>query len=143
LVEEPWSLLGKWFEDLKEAVNATGTIKRPLRRPEYTGSLASLGYAIKSEFKQRENYLKTPNPATGRAAHFNTREKKLPNDHWLSLMLFLDRIGLEGRLINHNAIACNSRGQPRVVMGEPPNAGMAGKKRLRVKGLLKGFNRRF
>jgi hypothetical protein len=143
LVEEPWSLWGNWFEDLKKAVNSSGVIKRPLRRKVYTGNLAMLGYAIKSEFKQRENYLKTPNPATGRAAHFNTREKKLPNDHWLSLMLFLDRIGLEGRLINHNAIACNSRGQPRVVMGEPPNAGMAGKKRLRVKGLLKGLQRRF
>jgi hypothetical protein len=143
LVEEPWSLWDGWFEDLKSAVNSSGVIKRPLRRQVYTGSLAMLGYAIKSEFNQHESYRKTPNPLTGRNPHLNTRDKKLRNDRWLQLQLFLDRIGLEGRLINHDAICCNSRGQPRVVMEKASNVVTAGKKRLCVKGLLKGVKRRF
>jgi hypothetical protein len=143
LIEEPRTLWGNWFEDLKIAVNASGAIKRPLRRKVYTGSLAMLGYAIKNTFNQHQSYLKTPNPVTRRNPHLNTRDKKLRNDRWLQLQLFLDRIGLEGRLINHGAIACNSRGQLRVVMEDGSSALMAGKKTLRVNGLLKGLKRRF
>ena len=94
--EPPPTLFGDWFEDLKSAVDATGTISRPLRRKVYTGNLAMLGYAIKNEFNQRESYLKSTDSLTGRNAHMNTREKKLRNDPWLNLVLFLDQIGLEG-----------------------------------------------
>jgi hypothetical protein len=101
---------GDWNEPLKELINPSRSIQKPVRQSEFNGSKAQLAYAFKNEFKQRNSYIKSSNPL--RNPHKNTREKKLSRDHWLSLMRFLDRIGLEGRLINHNAIYSDAKGLP-------------------------------
>ena len=72
----------------------------------------------------------------------NTREKKLRGDLWLKLMLFLDHIGLEGRLIEHNALSFNSQGWPQVTLGRVPNTNGLGQSANRSKSPLKrSFNR--
>jgi hypothetical protein len=98
LIEKP---KGTWQKRLKPLINSSGEIKKPLFKRKYISSHAQLAYAIKNEFIQRESYIKSNNP--DRNPHMNTREKKLRGPPWLKLMVFLDRIGLQGRLIDHNA----------------------------------------
>jgi len=117
LIEKP---KGNWEERLKPLINSSGAIKKPLFKRKYASSQAQLAYAIKNEFIQRESYLKSKN--ADRNPHMNTREKKLRGDPWLKLMVFLDRIGLEGRLIDHNALSFNSQGLPQVSLGGIPSA---------------------
>lgn len=117
LIEKP---KGNSSDDLKALINSSGAIKTPLKKSKYTSSQAQLAYAIKNKFIQRELYIKSTNP--DRNPHMNTREKKLRGDPWLKLMVFLDRIGLEGRLIDHNALSFNSQGLPQVSLGGFPNA---------------------
>lgn len=97
-----WLLLekpeGKWEKHVKALINSSDVIKRPIKKPDYIGSKAQLAYAIKNEFNRRETYLKSS--SQNRKPHLNTRDKKLRGDLWLKLMVFLDRIGLEGRLID-------------------------------------------
>ena len=104
---------------LKPLINSSGAIMRPLNKSNYTGSYAQLAYGIKNEFVKRESYLKSTNP--DRDPHDDTRGKELPADPWLKLMVFLHRIGLEGRLIDHNAICFNATGLPQVTLGGWPN----------------------
>ena len=136
LIEEP---KGNWSEDLKALINSSGTIKRPLKKSEYTSSYAQLAYGIKNEFNKRETYIKRTKL---RNPHMNTREKKLRGDLWLKLMLFLDHIGLEGRLIEHNALSFNSQGWPQVTLGRVPNTNGLGQSVNRSKSPFKrSFNR--
>lgn len=116
LIEKP---KGNWEGQLKALINSSGAIKRPVKKPKYTGSHAQLAYGIKNEFVKRESYIKNTNP--DRNQHLNTREKRLRGIPWLKLMLFLDRIGLEGRLIDHNAIHFNAKGWLQVTLGATPN----------------------
>jgi hypothetical protein len=116
LIEKP---KGNWEELLKELINPSGTIKRPLKKSDYAGSYAQLAYGIKNEFNKRETYVISRKL---RNAHMNTREKKLRGNLRLKLMLFLDHIGLERRLIDHNALSFNSQGLPQVSLGGFPNA---------------------
>jgi hypothetical protein len=116
LIEKP---KGNWSDDLKALINSSGKIKKPLFKRKYASSHAQLAYAIKNEFNKRETYIKRTKL---RNPHMNTREKKLRGDLWLKLMVFLDRIGLEGRLIDHNALSFNSQGLPQVSLGRVPVA---------------------
>jgi hypothetical protein len=131
LIEKP---KGNWSDDLKALINLSGTIKRPLKKSEYTGSYAQLAYGIKNEFNKRETYIKSTKL---RNAHINTREKKLRGDLWLKLMLFVDHIGLEGRLIEHNALSFNSQGWPQVTLGRVPNTNGLGQAANGSKSLVK------
>jgi hypothetical protein len=130
LIEKP---KGNWEELLKELINSSGTIKRPLKKSDYAGSYAQLAYGIKNEFNKRETYIKRTKL---RNPHMNTREKKLRGDLWLKLMLFLDHIGLEGRLIEHNALSFNSQGWPQVTLGRVPNTNGLGQSANRSKSPL-------
>jgi hypothetical protein len=110
---------GHWERKLKALINSSGAIKRPLQELEFIGSQAQLAYGIKNDFNQRNSYLTITNPK--RKSCLNTRGKTLRRDYWMKLMLYLHRIGLEGRLIDHKTLSFNAEGWPQVTLGGIPN----------------------
>jgi len=131
LIKEPQI---KWEGQLKALINASRKIRRPITKSKYISRQAQLAYGIKNEFTKRETYIKRTKL---RNPHMNTREKKLRGDLWLKLMLFLDHIGLEGRLIEHNAFSFNSQGWPQATLGRVPNTNGFGQSADRSKSLVK------
>jgi hypothetical protein len=119
LIEKPKG--SDWLAELKSRVNPSGKIKRPINKNNYTGSKAQLAYGIKNNFNHRESFLKIPDPNSGRKPHCNTRVKKLRIEFRLPLMEYLMRIGLEGRLLNHNAILFNSQEMPQINLAHISN----------------------
>jgi hypothetical protein len=113
LMEEP---IGDWHANLNKLINSSGTILAPVNSPSFDGSKAHLAYAIKNEFYQRDAFIDNSKPH--RNPQRNTRYKKLKIDHRLPLMKFLDRIGLEGRLIDHNALNFSVDKLPQVRLGK-------------------------
>jgi hypothetical protein len=85
---------------LKSLINPSGAIHRPLHIstvPIPPRSVrAVMAYALKSRFKRRETVIKS---RPGRSPFFDTQERPLLGLPLLELMVFLDRIGMHGRLL--------------------------------------------
>ena len=60
---------------------------------------ATVAYGVKDTFERRESYLKTNLHREDRGECRNTRGRILRGGPWVELMLFLDRIGLENRIL--------------------------------------------
>jgi hypothetical protein len=54
---------------------------------------------LKSTFVRRGSFIKANLDRDDRGACWNTRERLLRGPAWVELMIFLDRIGLERRLL--------------------------------------------
>lgn len=90
------------IDELKNLMNASGRVHRPVHistapiRPRSVRAV--MAYALKSRFKRRETVIKS---RPGRAPFLDTQERPLVDLPLVELMLFLDRIGLHGRLLTN------------------------------------------
>jgi hypothetical protein len=83
---------------LRQAMNPTGKVKRPVQMKSFDGDNAALAYAVKDVFKVREGDLQTAQSRRDGRSCRNTRNRPLRGQKLLSMMLLLDRIGLQSRL---------------------------------------------
>ena len=104
-----------WQEHLKALVDPNGVVTNPVWAEERDYLEAAAAYGLKSRFVRRVGYWKT---YLHREACWNTRDRILRGEPWVELMLFLDRIGLERRLllsaINLSAPPLHSQNDPRL-----------------------------
>jgi len=100
LIEEPRE---PWRKRLKDAINRSCEIARPLFSFEPRCAKASLAYGLKREFTRRVSYVRDNAHRDDRGAAWDTRGRKLRGAAWVELMLVLDRIGLPGRIVSGGA----------------------------------------
>jgi hypothetical protein len=83
-------------EQLKAELNPNGGASRPVevKKPDFLEAAAA--YGVKGTFVRRVSFRKA-NPH--RAECWNTRDRILRGDAWVELQLFLDRIGLQRRIL--------------------------------------------
>jgi len=73
-------------------------VSRPVKVVLPNSPEAAAAYGLKSNFVRRVSFSKEY-PYLDRRNCRDTRDRLLRGDAWVDLMLFLDRIGLEGRLM--------------------------------------------
>ena len=85
---------------LRQLINASGRVPRPVHispAPIQPRSVrAVMAYAVKSRFERREMVLKA---RPGRRPFWDTQARPLLGPPLVELLVFLDRIGLHGRLL--------------------------------------------
>lgn len=85
---------------LKNLINASGAVDKPVRiskapiKPRSIRSVAA--YALKSKYDRREWFLKS---RPGRRPFWDTQARPLLGLPLVELLVFVDRIGLDGRLL--------------------------------------------
>jgi hypothetical protein len=116
--EEP---SGSWRERLKSRVNPSRIVSRPIKTITPNSLEAAAAYGLKNTFKRRVSFVKANLDRDDRGECRNTNDRLLRGDAWVELMLFLDRIGLENRLLGHGVTMpfqpLRSR-KPKVIGGE-------------------------
>jgi hypothetical protein len=107
-----------WHEHLKALVDPNRAVTNPVQVKKRDYLEAAAAYGLKSKFNRRVGYQKANLNREDRGACANTRDRILRGDPWVELMLFLDRIGLERRLllstINLSAPPLHSRNDSRL-----------------------------
>jgi hypothetical protein len=107
-----------WRVKLKARLNPNGGAKRPVKVVEPNSLEAAAAYGVKSTFVRRVSYRKANLDREDRGECWNTRGRHLRGDAWVELMLFLDHIGLQGRIllstINLSVPPLHSRNDPRL-----------------------------
>jgi hypothetical protein len=98
LFEEP---SGSWRKRLKALANKTRAIRRPVKAITPDSLEAAAAYGLKSTFKRRVSCVKANLDRDDRGACRNTNDRLLRGDASVELMLFLDRMSLENRLLGH------------------------------------------
>ena len=88
-----------WREQLKALLNPNGGVTRPVKVVKPNSLLAAAAYGVKDTFVRRLSYLKTNLQREDRGECWNTRDRILRGDAWVELQLFLDRIGLQPRVL--------------------------------------------
>ena len=89
----------RWREQLKALLNPNGRVTRPVKAKRPTSLEAGAAYGVKSIFVRRVSYRKANLDREDRGACWNTRGRILRGEAWVELMLFLDRVGLQRRLL--------------------------------------------
>ena len=86
----------RWLTQLKAALNPNGGVTRPVKvvKPDFLEAAAA--YGVKSTFVRRVSYRKAN---LHREDCWNTRGRIQRGDPWVELMQFLDRIGLQRRIL--------------------------------------------
>ena len=92
---------GPWRERLKALVNPSRIVRRPIKVITPDSLEAAAAYGLKNTFKRRVSCVKTNLDRDDRGACRNTNDRLLRGDAWIELMIFLDRIGLENRLLGY------------------------------------------
>jgi hypothetical protein len=95
-----------WLSDaqdtnLREVVPATDLIRRPVDVRELDGRLNGPNYAVKPDRFQRESYVVTPKPGSGRGPYRDTRYHPLRVEQAVELALVEHEVGLRARVITH------------------------------------------
>jgi hypothetical protein len=88
-----------WRVKLKARLNPNGGVKRPVKLVEPDSLEAAAAYGVKDTFVRRVSYRKANLDREDRGECWNTRGRHLRGDPWVELMLFLDRIGLQRRIL--------------------------------------------
>jgi len=105
----------RWRTQLNALLNPNGGVTRPVKVVDPDSLEAAAAYALKSTFVRRVSYRKAN---LHREDCWNTRGRILRGDPWVELMLFLDRIGLERRMLlstrNLSVPPLCSRNDPRL-----------------------------
>ena len=87
-------------DELKKLINASGRVDRPVQvstAPIKPMSVRTvLAYALKPSFKRRETVIKS---RPGRSPFRDTQERPLLGLRLVELLVFIDHIGLHGRLL--------------------------------------------
>jgi hypothetical protein len=95
-LEEPsWA----WRERLKDKINSRGAITNPVFEFEPRSLEASLAYGVKNKFTRRVSFMRAYPERLGRKASRDTISRELRGARWAELMLFLNDIGLGGRIV--------------------------------------------
>jgi hypothetical protein len=89
----------RWREELKAHLNPNGGVTRPVKVVKPDSLEAAAAYGLKNKFVRRVSYRKANLGRGDRGACWNTRDRHLRGDAWVELMLFLDRIGLQRRIL--------------------------------------------
>jgi hypothetical protein len=89
----------RWREPLKALLNPNGGVTVPVKVIKPDSVEAAAAYAVKDRFGRRLSYLKMNLHREDRGECRNTRGRILRGGPWVELMLFLDRIGLENRIL--------------------------------------------
>jgi hypothetical protein len=89
----------RWREELKAHLNPNGKVTRPVKVVKPDSPEAAAAYGLKNKFVRRLSYRKMNLDRQDRGVCWNTRDRLLRGDSWLELMLFLDRIGLQNRIL--------------------------------------------
>jgi hypothetical protein len=107
-----------WREQLNALINPNGGATRAVEVKKRDSLKAAAAYGVKSKFDRRESYRKASLDREDRGECRNTRPRPLRDDAWVELMLFLDRIGLERRIllstINLSVAPLQSQNYPRL-----------------------------
>ncbi len=107
-----------WQAQLKALIDPNRGVKRPVEVEKRDSLEAAAAYGVKSKFDRRVEYLKANLHREDRGECWDTRRRILRGDAWVELMLFLDRIGLERRIlpstINLSVAPLNSQNDPRL-----------------------------
>jgi hypothetical protein len=96
--EEP---AGNWRDLLKALANPSRIVSRPIKAITPDSFEAAAAYGLKSTFKRRVSYVEANRRRPDRGKCRNTRDRFLRDEAGVELMLFLDRIGLENRMLGH------------------------------------------
>jgi hypothetical protein len=87
-------------QQIEQLINASGAVDKPVqisKAPIEPSSIRSvIAYALKSQFDRREEFLKS---RPGRRPFWDTQHRPLLGLPLVELLVFLDRIGLHGRLL--------------------------------------------
>ncbi len=89
----------RWREQLKVLLNPNGTVTRPVKVVKPDSLEAAAAYGVKDIFVRRVTFRKENLDREERGVCWNTRGRILRGDAWIELMLFLDRIGLQRRIL--------------------------------------------
>ena len=99
-IEDPSGDVDVLKRQIEQLINASGAVHKPVqisKTPIKPSSIRSvMGYALKSEFHRREEFLKS---RPGRLPFWDTQDRPLLGLPLVELLAFLDRIGLHGRLL--------------------------------------------
>jgi hypothetical protein len=85
-----------WREKLIAILNPNEGVTRPVKVKRPDSLEAAAAYGVKFTFIRRVSYRKAN---LHREDCWNTRDRLLRGDAWVELMLFLDRIGLQRRIL--------------------------------------------
>jgi hypothetical protein len=88
-----------WRAELKARANASGVVPKPIKVITSRSPVAAAAYGFKSTFNRRVSFIKTNLERDDRGECRNTRGRLLRGSAWTELMMFLDRVGLERRLL--------------------------------------------
>jgi hypothetical protein len=88
-----------WQGKLKAQINPNGGVTQPVKVVEADSLEAAAAHAVKSTFVRRVSYRKANVDRGHRGECEDTRDLFLRGDHWVELTFFLDRIGLERRVV--------------------------------------------
>ena len=113
---------------------------RPVKVKKPTSLEAAAAYGVKSTFVRRVSYRKANLDREDRGECWNTRGRILRGDAWVELMLFLDRIGLQRRIllstINLSVPPLHSRNDPRIWGDQMTCDGSASRRGMRTTGMV-------
>jgi hypothetical protein len=88
-----------WREQLVALIDPKGGATHPVQVKKRDSLKATAAYGVKSTFNRREWYRKANLDREDRGECSNTRDRHLRGDAWVELQLFLDRIGLQRRIL--------------------------------------------
>jgi hypothetical protein len=107
-----------WQAHLTALVDPNNVMTRPVQVEKRDSLKATAAYGVKSTFDRRERYWKANLKRKDRGGCWNTRPRILRGEAWVELMLFLDHIGLQRRLLlssrNSPLQPLDSRNAPRL-----------------------------
>jgi hypothetical protein len=100
VIEDPSGRIDVLKQQIEQLINASGAVDKPVqisKAPIKPRSIRSVvAYALKSQYDRREWFLKS---RPGRLPFWDTQARPLLGLRLVELLLFLDRIGLHGRLL--------------------------------------------
>jgi hypothetical protein len=100
VIEDPTDRIDVLKQQIEQFINASGAVDKPVqisKAPIKPSSIRSvMAYALKSQYDRREWFLKS---RPGRRPFWDTQARPLLGLSLVELMVFLDRIGLHGRLL--------------------------------------------
>ncbi len=100
VIEDPSDRIDVLKQQIEQLINASGAVDKPVqisKAPIKPSSIRSvMAYALKSQFDRREWFLKS---RPGRRPFWDTQDRPLLGLPLVELLVFLDRIGLHGRLL--------------------------------------------
>ena len=107
-----------WQAQLKALLDPNDVMTRPVEVEKRDSLKATAAYGVKSTFDRRESYREANLHREDRGECWNTRRRHLRGDAWVELMLFLDRIGLQRRILSSakslSVAPLHSRNDPRL-----------------------------